>query len=260
MMQADASNVLAKKPDDDVIATFVNVVDSPIVSFDGMPEDVSLPQLMPDVSFSPKVCGALDSNWSSQVFGSHVSPDIAFDAVPGGSQTGPNDMNIMPFNPIAFNSPPLIADVDGTASAPPPMTIPGGPGFNPIQIPASNESDATSDEPKRKRPRTTNNESSTTLPDAALDPEQLAKRLKRRQRNKESAQQSRQRKKLYMDELQQQAQALHADNVALQRQVRSLMSQNEALKMALFNHGIPFGGPIGGADGVSQTPRNMRAM
>eukprot|EP00300_Choanocystis_sp_HF-7_P032831 c4414_g1_i1.p1 GENE.c4414_g1_i1~~c4414_g1_i1.p1 ORF type:complete len:224 (+),score=47.61 c4414_g1_i1:101-772(+) len=80
--------------------------------------------------------------------------------------------------------------------------------------------------------------SSSTVPDEDLNEEQLAKRIKRRQRNKESAQQSRLRKKQFMEDLGRQATALTQQNTALQTQVREILVENELLKRLLQENGI----------------------
>jgi hypothetical protein len=70
------------------------------------------------------------------------------------------------------------------------------------------------------------------------EPEQLAKRIHRRLRNKESAQQSRDRKKLLVDEMAQQAQDLTWENTTLKAWLHNTLAQNEILKRTLHTNGI----------------------
>jgi len=86
---------------------------------------------------------------------------------------------------------------------------------------------------KRRAPALAN------VPDHELNPDQLAKRMRRRQRNKESAQQSRQRKKQFMDELSDKVDGLTEENTALRLQIRDVVAENELLKCTLHHHQIP---------------------
>jgi hypothetical protein len=93
--------------------------------------------------------------------------------------------------------------------------------------------------PSQKKKRLSQTTISPVVADEELDSDQLAKRMRRRQRNKESAQQSRQRKKHFMDELTHQVQNLTSDNTTLQAQLRDALAQNEILKRTLHTNGIP---------------------
>eukprot|EP00299_Pterocystis_sp_00344_P018717 c9336_g1_i2.p1 GENE.c9336_g1_i2~~c9336_g1_i2.p1 ORF type:complete len:344 (+),score=64.06 c9336_g1_i2:36-1034(+) len=134
------------------------------------------------------------------------------------------------------------------------------PTFVSTQLPfakmeAKSPPDMSSDALKRKK-RTA---PLADIPDERLEPDQLAKRMRRRQRNKESAQQSRQRKKQFVDELSQQVQVLTADNAVLQSQLREVMAYNDSLKRTLMSHGLNVPAPLPRSIGLFGNPVAKRA-
>eukprot|EP00300_Choanocystis_sp_HF-7_P030034 c38780_g1_i1.p1 GENE.c38780_g1_i1~~c38780_g1_i1.p1 ORF type:complete len:582 (-),score=108.59 c38780_g1_i1:273-2018(-) len=76
------------------------------------------------------------------------------------------------------------------------------------------------------------------VPDTELNPDQLAKRMRRRELNKVAAQNSRQRKMQRITTLEQEVQRLAEQNSGLQTTVNSVIAENELLRASLQAHGL----------------------
>eukprot|EP00300_Choanocystis_sp_HF-7_P030430 c39269_g1_i1.p1 GENE.c39269_g1_i1~~c39269_g1_i1.p1 ORF type:complete len:495 (+),score=121.31 c39269_g1_i1:57-1541(+) len=140
-----------------------------------------------------------------------------------------------PFSQSSYESPPIMSitqprEVQLFPPAPAPASLSPVTSNSPTTI----SSPPSPNAPKQKRKRDRVGE----VPDSELSPQQLAKRQRRRELNKISAQNSRHRKFQRITDLECDLSKSEAKNADLQSTVNRVVEENEMLKQLLQSHGI----------------------
>eukprot|EP00299_Pterocystis_sp_00344_P014870 c7396_g1_i1.p1 GENE.c7396_g1_i1~~c7396_g1_i1.p1 ORF type:complete len:499 (-),score=92.16 c7396_g1_i1:76-1572(-) len=169
-----------------------------------------------------------DYSSSTQYFAFPASAELEVPQLPVTSWTdlAPHQKQsyLQPF----LSAPSLVSPASPGSST---STSPSSPSSSPSSAPSSSSTNPSTG-PKKKRDRVCD------IPDEQLNPESLAKRMRRRELNKISAQNSRQRKNDRMKELEDELGRLGNQNSSLQAVVQDFATENQILRDMLLKAGI----------------------
>lgn len=169
--------------------------------------------------------------------------------VPHAAPLGPSKLGLSPGKPV-----PSVDTIDGTGSDQ--LSVKSEP--TPHAVPQIKTTPSTPPSGTKRRHGATKGSSTQSATTDGADDEQTVKKMRRMQKNRESAMLSRQRKKAHLDGLESSNAKLREENVRLtadkenlQQKVKSLEAENTQLREQLAKHATL--GSTGGLGAVSKT-------